>query len=62
MVGKNIAIATIFLAIIAFMALAFRPGSISTVGQGGGGYSMGGGNEGGWGGGWGGGDDHDDDD
>jgi len=62
MVGKNIAIATIFIAIIAFMALAFRPGSISTVGQGGG-YSMGGDNEGGnWGrGNWGGGD-HDDDD
>jgi len=56
MVGKNIAIATIFISIIAFMALAFRPGSISTVGQGGDGYSMGGGN---WGGG---GDDHDDDD
>jgi len=58
MVGKNIAIATIFIAIIAFMALAFRPGSISTVGQGGGGYATGG-NEGGN---WGGGGDHDDDD
>lgn len=62
MVGKNIAIATIFITIIVFMALAFRPGSINTVGQGGG-YSMGGGNEGGtwsnnnWGGG-----EHDDDD
>jgi|GEM_PF-1688688 len=65
MIGKNIAIATIFIAIIVFMALAFRPGSVSTVGQGGGGFSMGGGNEGGgWGGGnWGGDDDdHDDDD
>lgn len=63
MVGKNIAIATIFIAIIAFMALAFHPGSISTVGQGGGGYSIGGDNEGGnWGrGNWRGGD-HDDDD
>lgn len=62
MVGKNIAIATIFLAIIAFMALAFRPGTVGTVGQGGGGYSMGGENGGGnWGGNWGGGD-HDDDD
>lgn len=59
MVGKNIAIATIFISIIAFMALAFRPGSISTVSQGGGGYAMGGGDEGGN---WGGGGDHDDDD
>ena len=58
MVGKNIAIATIFLAIIAFMALAFRPGSVGMVGQGGGGYSMGGENGGGN---WGGGGEHDDD-
>ncbi|HEY9081089.1 hypothetical protein [Magnetovibrio sp.] len=60
-VGKNIAIATIFLAIIAFMALAFRPGSVNTVGQGGG-YSMGGENEGDNWGGWNGGGERDDDD
>ena len=60
MVGKNIAIATIFLAIIAFMALAFRPGSVGMVGGGqGGGYSMGGENGGGN---WGGGGEHDGDD
>jgi len=49
MVAKNIVIATIFLAIIALMALAFRPGSLGTIGQGGG-YSMGGEKSGGfWG-------------
>jgi len=33
---KNIIIAAILLGIIAFAALGFRPGSVSTVGQGGG--------------------------
>ena len=56
---KSFLIAIVFLGVIAFAAASFRPGSISTAGQGGG-YS----NQGSWGGngGWDGGDDHDDDD
>lgn len=57
MVTKNITIAMLLIGLVAFMALAFRPGSVSTVGQGGG-Y----GNEGGIQSGWGGGEGHDEQD
>lgn len=56
---KSFLIAILFLGVIAFAAVSFRPGSAQMAGQGGG-YS----NQGSWGGngGWRGGDDHDDDD
>lgn len=61
MAAKNITIAIILLGIVAFAALAFQPGSVSTVGTGGGdGWSMGGQNQGG--GTWGRGDDDEWDD
>lgn len=36
---KNVVIAAIFLGLIALAALGFRPGSVSTADQGGGGFS-----------------------
>lgn len=42
-VFKNIVVAAIFLGIIALAGLAFQPGSISTVGSGGGSSWSGGG-------------------
>lgn len=53
---KSFLIAITFLGTIAFAAAAFRPGSVSTVGQGGSMFNSG--YQGGWGGGD---DDHDDD-
>lgn len=40
-VFKNIVIAALLLGVIALAALAFRPGSVSTVGQGGSSWSGG---------------------
>ena len=57
---KSFLIAIMFLGVIAFAAIGFRPGSASTVGQGGSMFNSG--SQSGWGGGgdWGD-DDHDDD-
>lgn len=51
---KSFLIAIVFLGLIAFAAAGFRPGSASTLGQGGGNFNSG--YQGGWGD-----DDHDDD-
>jgi hypothetical protein len=59
--AKNIVIALIFTNLIAFAAISFRPGNVTTMGQGGGYFLSGGGegsNENSW---RGGNDDHDDD-
>jgi len=56
-VFKNILIAAILLGVVAFAALAFRPGSVGTIGQGGGSSSWG--SDNGGGGNWGGDDDDD---
>lgn len=42
---KNIIVAAVLLGIVALAALAFRPGSIGTAGQGGGNMSWGGGED-----------------